>query len=110
MPYLTDYGRVYVFYDYNGEKIHSLGDQENIREDMLGWYCYKYTDDGGNSWSDRYRLPVRLTGVDYQNDWNGEVQILWGIGKPVDVNEGMMFAFSKIATIRIPAIVYLSTI
>jgi len=48
------------------------------------------------SYSFRYRLPVRKTNVDYQNDWNGEVQILWGIGKPVDVNEGMMFAFTKI--------------
>ena len=96
MPYLTDYGRVYVFYDYNGDKIHSLGDRKNIREDMLGWYCYKYSDDNGKTWSDRYRLPVRTTNVDRKNDWNGDVQILWGIGKPIDMEEGMMFAFTKI--------------
>ncbi|MBK9391656.1 MAG: hypothetical protein IPN68_16260 [Bacteroidetes bacterium] len=34
--------------------------------------------------------------VDLTNDWNGRVQILWGIGKPVNVDEGMMFSFTKI--------------
>ena len=96
MPYLTDYGRVYVFYDYNGDKIHELGNRKNIREDMLGWYCYKYSDDEGKTWSERYRLDVRTTNVDLINDWAGKVQIMWGIGKPVDVDEGMMFAFTKI--------------
>jgi hypothetical protein len=104
MPYLTKYGRVYVFYIYNGDKIHKLKgnynypnlDRNNIREDMLGWYCYKYTDDEGKTWSERYRLDVRKTEVDLNNNWQGEVQIMWGIGKPVDVDNGMMFAFTKI--------------
>jgi len=96
MPYLTKYGRVYVFYDYNGDKIHSLRNQTNIREDMLGWYCFKYSDDNGNTWSERYRLSVRTTKIDLTNDWLGKVQILWGIGKPVNVDKGMMFGFSKI--------------
>lgn len=96
MPYLTDYGRVYVFYVYNGDKVHTLNGQENIREDMLGWYCYKYSDDEGKTWSQRYRLPVRKTKVDFNNDWKGRVQIFWGIGKPIDVADGMMFAFSKV--------------
>jgi hypothetical protein len=95
MPYLTEYGRVYVFYMYNGDKIHELRGNK-IREDMLGWYCFKYTDDGGNTWSERYRLDVPITDVDLRNDWSGEVQIMWGIGKPIDVGKGMMFAFSKI--------------
>lgn len=96
MPYLTDYGRVYVFYDYNGDKIHELGNRKNIREDMLGWYCFKYSDDEGKTWSERHRLDVRTTNVDLVNDWAGKVQIMWGIGKPVDVDQGMMFAFTKI--------------
>ena len=98
MPYLTDYGRVYVFYDYNGDKIHNLGERKNIREDMLGWYCYRYSDNEGKTWSERYRLPVRTTNADLVNEWGGKVQILWGIGKPVDVDQGMMFAYSKIAS------------
>ncbi|CAL1521501.1 hypothetical protein MMC2321_05295 [Chitinophaga sp. MM2321] len=95
MPYLTRYGRVYVFYDYNGDKIHELNGQKNIREDMLGWYCYKYSDDEGKTWSKRYRLNIPKTKLDLNNDWKGEVQILWGIGKPVDVDGGMMFAFTR---------------
>jgi hypothetical protein len=95
MPYLTDYGRVYVFYSYNGDKIHELNGRK-IREDIIGWYCYKYTDDEGQTWSKRYRLDVRETFVDRNNDWGGDVQIFWGIGKPVDVDKGMMFAFTKV--------------
>ena len=96
MPYLTRYGRVYVFYDYNGDKIHELGRRKNIRADMLGWYCYKYSDDEGTTWSQRYRLPVANKLVDLHNDWRGTVQIQWGIGKPVNVDKGMMFSFAKI--------------
>lgn len=96
MPYLTKYGRVYVFYDYNGDKIHELNGKDKIREDMLGWYCYKYSDNEGRTWSQRFRLNVRKTKVDFDNDWKGKVQMLWGIGKPVDVDRGMMFSFAKI--------------
>ena len=96
MPYLTDFGRVYVFYTYNGDKIHELGERKNIREDMLGWYCYKYSDDEGKTWSERYRIDVPNKPVDLNNDWNGDVQIFWGIGKPIDFEGGMMLAFTKI--------------
>lgn len=95
MPYITDYGRIYVFYDFNGDKVNTLNGKE-IRNDMLGWYCYRYSDDSGKTWSERYRLPVRQTKADKQNDWNGTVQIMWGIGKPVNVGKGMMFAFTKL--------------
>ena len=96
VPYLTAYGRIYVFYDYNGDKIHALGSRKNIREDMLGWYCYRYSDDNGKTWSARYRLPMRKTTIDRMNQWNGEVQIFWGIDKPKRLGDGLLFAFSKI--------------
>ncbi len=97
MPYKTRFGRIYVFYDYNGDKIHSMNFMDNIREDMLGWYCFKYSDDKGKTWSKRYRLPIRTTKVDLKNDWAGKVQIMWGIGKPIHVGQhGMMFAFTKL--------------
>jgi len=96
MPYLTDYGRVYVFYTYNGDKIHEIGERKNIREDMLGWYCYKYSDDEGKTWSDRYRIDVPNKPVDLSNQWNGNVQIFWGIGKPIDFEGGMLLAFTKV--------------
>lgn len=96
MPYLTEYGRVYVFYSYNGDKIHELNKQKDIREDMLGWYCYKYSDDEGKSWSKRHRIDIPNRAVDLNNDWKGDVQIFWAIGKPIDFEGGMMLSFSKI--------------
>jgi hypothetical protein len=95
MPYLTDFGRIYVFYVFNGDNILELNGN-SIREDMLGWYCFKYSDDEGKTWSERHRLDLPKTEVDYNNDWGGEVQMFWGIGKPIDVDRGMMFGFSKI--------------
>ena len=96
VPYLTQFGRIYVFYDYNGDKIHQLGSRKNIREDMLGWYCFRYSDDQGKTWSDRYRLPMRKTPIDQMNQWKGDVQIFWGIDKPKRMGNGLLFAFSKI--------------
>jgi len=96
IPYVTDYGRIYVFYSYNGDKIHDLGERKNIREDMLGWYCFKYSDDNGKKWSERYRIPMRKTAIDRMNQWNGEVQIFWGIDKPKKIANGCMFAFTKV--------------
>ena len=104
MPLLTPFGRVYVFYDYNGDEV--LKDK---RHDMLGWYCYKYSDDYGLTWSEkRYRLPVRVTNIDRNNelkdpDFPGKlIQMFWGIGKPIIVNhkdghgQYAILGFSKI--------------
>ena len=91
MPLVTPSGRVYVFYNYNGDHIADVA-----RVDTLGWYCYRYSDDGGRTWSERQRLPVRQTAVDRQNHWNGKVQMFWGIGKPILVKDAAIFSFTKI--------------
>jgi hypothetical protein len=96
MPYVTPYGRVYAFYDYNGDNINSLNGKPLKQVGELGWYCYKYSDDNGQTWSERYRLPVRKTPVDFNNDWKGEVQLLWGIAKPIAVGGNMYFGFTKL--------------
>ena len=55
MPLVTSFGRIYVFYSYNGDRVSGR------RADMLGWYCFRYSDDHGKSWSKtRHRLPVRV--------------------------------------------------
>ena len=104
MPLLTPFGRVYVFYDYNGD--NALPDKRN---DMLGWYCYKYSDDLGETWSsERFRLPVRVTDIDLNNGLNDPsknsniIQMFWGIGKPIIAQHKnsdsfyAIFGFSKI--------------
>ncbi|GAB3800346.1 hypothetical protein GCM10028819_25460 [Spirosoma humi] len=97
LPYLTTFNRLYVFYMYNGDNIRQLNGKK-VRNDMLGWFCYRYSDDEGKSWSERYRLPIRTTSIDLTNDWQGKVQMMWGTGKPVRTNSGMFFGFSKIGT------------
>ncbi|NOX54752.1 MAG: hypothetical protein GXP27_09995, partial [Planctomycetes bacterium] len=100
MPLLTPSGRVYVFYTYNAENIHTLPNGKPIRADTLGWYVFKYSDDGGRTWSEqRYRLPLRVTAVDRANDFGGRVQYFWGIGKPIAVDGWAIFAFSKVGKI-----------
>ncbi len=91
LPVVAHTGRVYAFYDYNGDNFKCPG-----RSDCVGWFVYKYSDDNGRSWSkERYRLPMRMTAVDRTNTFGGEVQIFWGIGKPVTSGDTMIFAFSK---------------
>lgn len=95
IPLATPYGRIYVFYVYNGDNVRTLNGRE-IRADMLGWYCYRYSDDGGRTWSERHRLPMRVTACDRGNDWNGEVQIFWGICEPITAGGDMYFSFTKL--------------
>lgn len=96
MPYLTAYGRVYVFYTYNAKNLRSViggGD----RVDVLGEYALKYTDDGGQTWSkQRWYIPVRETKIDRNNPYQGNVRFFWGVGKPIRHKGAMYFGFSKV--------------
>lgn len=97
IPYLTSYGRIYVFYNYNGDNISTVRDKPIKQAGLLGWYCYKYSDDNGLSWSRKnYRIPVRVTAADVFNDFDGFVQMFWGIDKPHLLDGSVYFAFSKI--------------
>ena len=82
MPLVTPSGRVYAFYNYNGDNITTLKGRNIRRTDHLGWYVDRYSDDEGRTWSDRRRLPMRTTACDRNNDWGGKVQLFWGIGEP----------------------------
>ncbi|MFO8014304.1 MAG: exo-alpha-sialidase [Phycisphaerae bacterium] len=95
VPLVTPFGRVYAFYDYNGDRVRTLRGK-TIRADMLGWYAYRYSDDGGRTWSDRRRLPMRVTACDRGNDWRGKVQVFWGVSKPVVQDGAAFFGFTKL--------------
>lgn len=100
MPYLTDYGRVYVFYAYNAKDLREIkADTAYARKrvDTQGEYAVKYSDDGGLTWSkERWHIPVRMTGIDRRNPYKGEVRFMWGVGKPVDFKGGMILGFTKV--------------
>lgn len=100
MPYLTRFGRVYVFYTYNADNLREVrADTEYARKrvDTVGVYAFKYSDDGGRSWSSqRWTIPVRETDIDRQNPYSGRVRFFWGVGKPTRVDGGMMLGFAKV--------------
>jgi len=91
LPWIAPSGRVYAFYNYNGDRF-----QAPKRSDSLGWYVFKFSDDHGRSWSrQRYRLPMPMAAVDRGNTFGGKVQLFWGIGKPISTERMMMFAFAR---------------
>ena len=47
IPLLTPNGRVYAFYNYNGDrvKIPDFKHTTQRRDDTLGWYVFKFSDD-----------------------------------------------------------------
>ncbi len=99
MPYLTDYGRVYVFYTYNAENMRSVKSDsgETKRVDTLGEYALKYSDDGGKSWSQkRWFIPVREGRTDRRNPYKGKVRFFWGVGKPIQHKGAMYLGFAKV--------------
>jgi hypothetical protein len=93
---ITPEDRIYAFYNYNGDAIRTKPDGKPIRDDMQGWFCYRYSDDKGKTWSKRYRLPMRLTAADRNNEWQGKLQMFWAIGTPAVYDGKVMFGFSKL--------------
>ncbi len=97
-PLITPYGRIYAFYTYNGDGVVTLPNSDKrVRADTHGWYAFRYSDDGGETWSaQRYRIPLRVTDVDRGNPWRGEVCHFWGIDKPKVKDGKVYFAFTKL--------------
>ncbi|HSA09134.1 MAG TPA: hypothetical protein P5205_02075 [Candidatus Paceibacterota bacterium] len=93
---ITPQDRVYAFYNYNGDAIRAKPDGSPIRDDMQGWCCYRYSDDQGKTWSQRYRVPMRLTAADRNNEWQGKLQMFWIIGTPAVFDGTAMFGFTKL--------------
>lgn len=109
MPYLTPYGRVYAFYTYNSQDLREIIAETPYarkRVDTIGEYAFKYSDDGGKSWSKkRWFIPVRETDIDRNNPYKGKVRFFWGVGKPIEHNNAMYMGFTKIARFGQPFII-----
>ena len=100
MPYLTSYGRVYVFYTYNADNLREVTattPYARTRVDTLGKYAFKFSDDGGRTWSrQRWFIPVRETNIDRCNPYQGTVRFFWGVGKPIRHKDSMFLGFTKV--------------
>jgi len=94
---ITPEDRIYAFYCYNGDGIRAYPDGKPLpRADEQGWFCYRFSDDKGKTWSSRYRLPLRLTPVDFDNEWKGELQMFWAVGTPTIFEGKAIFGFTKL--------------
>jgi hypothetical protein len=83
------YGRVYVFYNHNTDNVRQvIADKPAYpdgfcrRVDSLGHFVFKYSDDGGRSWSPkRYDIPMREFEIDRGNAYQGKLKFFWNVGR-----------------------------
>jgi hypothetical protein len=100
VPFATPKGRIYAFYTYNSENWRTVL-QENgkptKRVDTFGKMMFKYSDDGGYTWSEsRYEVPIRNFRIDDENIYSGDVQFFWSVAKPITHNKAMYLPLSKV--------------
>ncbi|MCY4595595.1 MAG: hypothetical protein OXC19_12475 [Bryobacterales bacterium] len=82
-------GRVYIFYNHNTDNIRQVKADRSAypdgwcrRVDSLGYFVFKYSDDGGESWSrDRHTIAVREFDIDRNNAYQGQIRFFWNVGK-----------------------------
>ncbi len=77
--FVNEFGRVYAFYNLNRKEGPGIV------------YAYRYSDNHGQTWSERRYLPIRQTAIDraFENASS------WGIDPPQKIGEHVYFAFSK---------------
>ena len=94
----SKFTRLYVIYVQNYQNITTLPNGQKLaREDMMGGFFLKYSDNNGKTWSEKsYQIPVRKTKIDYANQWNGSTQLLWLVDKGFQHNNAAYVAFTKI--------------
>jgi hypothetical protein len=100
-------GRIYAFYTYNIDNLREVPAANHPgaarRVDTLGAYVFRFSDDGGVTWSkDRYTIPMRPMRIDRENGTDAKTLLFWGVGDPI-VDRGSMFlGFSKVGKWGVP--------
>ena len=103
VPHLGgELGRVYVFYVFNKEDLRQVIAADNYsrkRVDTLGVYAFRYSDDGGKTWSNqRYEVPIRAFEIDRKNPYGGAVRFFWSVCKPLVHNQKAFLAVHKVGS------------
>jgi len=97
----SDFGRLYVIYNMNLNNVTRFPSGKPFsRDDELGFHVWRFSDDGGSSWSsDRLTIPVPNTAVDRNNTFNGATQIFWSVDQIKRTRAGgSLHAFTKIGS------------
>ena len=87
--------RLYAVYNLNFNNI-TVGLNRN---DLLGYFYMKSSDDGGVTWSNtRYKVPYPKTWIDINNKpFNGTSNMMWSVDHVKKRRDGtILFAFTKI--------------
>ncbi|SEO27062.1 BNR repeat-like domain-containing protein [Mucilaginibacter gossypiicola] len=93
IPFLNANGRIYVIYGYNIDNTN-----DGIRFDMVGKMCYRYSDDNGATWSNRFIIDMPVSAIDLVNQYHdhGAHQVFWTICKPILSSDGQVyFGFTR---------------
>ena len=104
-----DGSRIFAIWIQNVNNITNLPGQKpssSFRADMLGNFVWKYSDDQGLTWSEKYfTIPVPYNYIETINSWSkknngtGDVQIMWQVDHIKTMKDGtLLFAFTKIGT------------
>jgi hypothetical protein len=102
VPLRTAAGRIYVFYTCNTENLREVRADDPPypggvcrRVDSLGAFVYRFSDDGGRTWSARrWEIPVRPFSIDRENPYQGRVRFFWSVAKPF-VDGGVTYLFAS---------------
>eukprot|EP00936_MAST-01D_sp_MAST-1D-sp1_P000647 g647.t1 len=90
--------RIFGLYVINSDNVtHLPSGQDITRTDMLGHFKFRYSDDGGASWSaEAFEVPVRRTSIDMHNDFNGTTLMHWTVDHVNVVGSHVFISFAKI--------------
>ena len=102
--YKTSYGRVYCFFNFNADNTRGIIGSHPIyrngictRVDTQGHFVFRYSDDNGKSWSEKwYDIPLREFEVDRLNPYGGKIKYFWNVGKPFDIDGRVLVPLYKI--------------
>ncbi|HPA19275.1 MAG TPA: hypothetical protein PLU30_16125 [Verrucomicrobiae bacterium] len=93
-------GRIYVFYNHNTDRVPEVKREDKgvyKRVDSLGHYVFKYSDDGGRSWSGkRYEVPIREFECDRNNVYGGKLRFFWNVGRPLILGDSAIMVIHKV--------------
>ena len=89
--------RIYAVYMWNAENITLMPDGSRCsRNDDMGEFALKYSDNGGASWSkQRWGVPLRSTAIDRSNTYGGAVHLIYSGARSVWANGQSYVPFTK---------------
>lgn len=93
-------GRIYCFYNHNTDRVPEVKREDRgvyKRVDSLGHYVFKYSDDGGRTWSaKRYEVPIREFECDKNNVYGGKLRFFWNVGRPLILGDAAIMVIHKV--------------